>query len=149
MWNVFINNKYTRALSLRMFWCLYCLLWTNFLAFSSLSIVVFEQVNLLWKTAVLNGTEHNTVNTFRGGHRRCSIKKVILENFAILTEKHLCWSLFLIFIERDSTTGVFPLILRNFEEHIFWRTSSNGCFYTFNMLLILFNMFQLDITRAK
>ena len=43
-------------------------------------------------------------------------KKVVLKNFANLTEKHLCWSLFLIKMEalgpatllkRDSNTDVF------------------------------------------
>ena len=28
--------------------------------------------------------------------RRCSVKKVVLKNFADFTGKHLCWSLFLI-----------------------------------------------------
>ena len=32
---------------------------------------------------------------FRSSHRRYSVKRAILENFAILTEKYLCWSLFL------------------------------------------------------
>ena len=29
-------------------------------------------------------------------HRKCSIKKPVLKNFAVFTGKHLCWSLFLI-----------------------------------------------------
>ena len=29
----------------------------------------------------------------RNSHRRCSVKKSVLKNFANLTEKHLCWSL--------------------------------------------------------
>ena len=29
-------------------------------------------------------------------HQSCSIKKAVLNNFAIFTGKHLCWSLFLI-----------------------------------------------------
>ena len=33
---------------------------------------------------------------FRSSHRRCSIKKGVLKNFANFTGKHLCWSLFLI-----------------------------------------------------
>ena len=33
-----------------------------------------------------------------------------------------------VFIKRDSNTGVFLWTLRNFKEHIFWRTSSNYCF---------------------
>ena len=32
----------------------------------------------------------------RSSHRRCSISKAVLKNFANFTEKHLCWSLFLI-----------------------------------------------------
>ena len=34
--------------------------------------------------------------------RRCSIKKIVLKNFAIFTRKHLCWSPFL--IQRDFIT---------------------------------------------
>ena len=30
----------------------------------------------------------------RRSHTRCSIKKAVLKNFAILTRKHLCWNLF-------------------------------------------------------
>ena len=30
----------------------------------------------------------------RRSHVRCSIKKAVLENFAIFTGKQLCWSLF-------------------------------------------------------
>ena len=32
----------------------------------------------------------------RNNHRKCSTKKDFLENFAIFTEKHLCWGLFLV-----------------------------------------------------
>ena len=51
-------------------------------------------------------------------------KKTVLKNLAIFTEKHLCWSLFLIklrsatLFKRDSNTGFFLRILRNFEEHL-------------------------------
>ena len=52
----------------------------------------------------------------RSSHLRCSIKKAVLNNFAIFTGKHLCWSLYLIklqdfspatLLERDSNTSVF------------------------------------------
>ena len=52
----------------------------------------------------------------RRSHRRCSLKKGVLKNFANFTEKHLGWSLFLnkaaalrhaTLLERDSNTGVF------------------------------------------
>ena len=32
---------------------------------------------------------------YRSSYRRCSIKKLFLENFAVFTEKHLSWSLLL------------------------------------------------------
>ena len=32
---------------------------------------------------------------FRGSHRRCSVEKGDLKNFANFTVNHLCWSLFL------------------------------------------------------
>ena len=33
-------------------------------------------------------------------------------------------------LKRDSNSGVFLWILRNFQEHLFWKTSANGCFWT-------------------
>ena len=65
---------------------------------------------------------------FRSSHRRCFIKKAVLKNFAIFSWKHLCWSLILIKLQgfssatlskRDSNTGVFLWLLRNFKEHLF------------------------------
>ena len=73
----------------------------------------------------------------QSSHRRCSMKKDFLENFAIFIGKHHSWSYFLIKLQawitgtslkRDSSAGVFLWILRNFLEHLFWRTSANGCF---------------------
>ena len=37
-------------------------------------------------------------------HRRCSVKKVVLRNFAKFTGKHLCQSLF---FKKETLTGVF------------------------------------------
>ena len=81
---------------------------------------------------------------FRSSHLRCYIKKAVLKNFAIFTWKHVCWSLFLIklpdfrpatSLERDSNTGVFLWILQNFQEHLFWKTSTCGCFYKLQKFL--------------
>ena len=53
----------------------------------------------------------------------CSVKKAALKTFALITGKHLCWSLFLIVLQtfrpttllkRDSNTGAFLLLMRNF-----------------------------------
>ena len=51
--------------------------------------------------------------------------------------KHLCWGLVLIklqvfrpatLLKRDYNTGVFLWIQSNFQECLFWRISTNGCF---------------------
>ena len=46
-----------------------------------------------------------------------------LQDFFIKT--NVCWELFK---KRDSNAGVFLRILPNFQEHLLWRTSANGCF---------------------
>ena len=38
-------------------------------------------------------------NQFRRSHRRCSVKKGFLKNFANFTETQLCWGLFLINVQ--------------------------------------------------
>ena len=64
-------------------------------------------------------------------------KNVVLKYFAIITEKHLFWCLFLIklqvvspatLLKRNSDTAAFLWILRNFSEHLFRRTFANGSF---------------------
>ena len=51
-------------------------------------------------------------------HRTCSSRQSALENLASFTEKHLCWSLFLIslqacgpeaFLKRDFSASIFPV----------------------------------------
>ena len=64
-------------------------------------------------------------------------KKIVLKYFVIFTGKHLCWSLLLIklhawrpptLLKRDSNTGSFLWILRNFYEQLFLQNTSDGCF---------------------
>ena len=38
----------------------------------------------------------NNHSLIRCSHRRCSVEKGALKNFAVVTGKHLCWSAFLI-----------------------------------------------------
>ena len=52
----------------------------------------------------------------RSSHRRCSVKKGVLKNFAKVTEKHLCWSLFLI---KRLQYKCFPVKFENFLEQLF------------------------------
>ena len=65
---------------------------------------------------------------FRSSRSLMFFKIYVLENFANLTGKHLCWSFFLIkmqvsrpatLLKRDSNTGVFLLNLRNFRTPFF------------------------------
>ena len=66
-----------------------------------------------------------------GSHRRCSIKKCVLKNFAIFIGKHLCQSLFLSchFIEKETLVQRFSCefskIFKNtsFTQHL-WMTAS-------------------------
>ena len=70
----------------------------------------------------------------------------VLKNFAIFTRKHLCWNLFVIqlqssspatILKSNSSTGVFLWTLPNFKEHLFWKTSANGCFW--NLMKVFFD----------
>ena len=62
---------------------------------------------------------------FRSTRRRCFMKKAVPKYFAIFTGKLQACN----FIKkRDSNTDVFLSILRNFWEHLFWRTFTNGYF---------------------
>ena len=62
-------------------------------------------------------------------HRRCSVKKGALRNFAKLTGKHLCQSLFFnkiglqLYLKRRLWHRCFPV---NFQEHLFLKNT--GCF---------------------
>ena len=74
----------------------------------------------------------------RSSHRRCTVKKGVLTNFAKSTGKYLFQSLFFnkvaglglqLYWKRDPGTGVFLWILWNFQEHLFYRTHLNGCLW--------------------
>ena len=71
----------------------------------------------------LNFQNYLLESNFRSSLRRCSIKKGVLRNFAKLTGKQLCQSLLFnkvadfrpsLLLKRDSGTGVFLWMLRNF-----------------------------------
>ena len=74
-------------------------------------------------------------HTIKSSHRRCSIKKSLLRNFAVFTGKHLCQSLFfnnvadLFFIKQETLkqafSHIFCEIFKNtfFTKHL-WTTVS-------------------------
>ena len=63
-------------------------------------------------------------------------EKAALKKVARFTGEHLCCSLFLIklqaLLEKDSNTGVFLWILRNFQEHLLSRTPMLEVFQIWN-----------------
>ena len=62
---------------------------------------------------------------FRGSHRRCSVKEFVLKSFANFTEKHLCWSLFLIkIIKKRLQHRCFPV---KFADFLTTTISKNIC----------------------
>ena len=63
------------------------------------------------------------INKVQSSRSQMSCKIDVFKNFAVITGKHLCWSLFVIklpackpanLLKRDSNTSVFLLILLNF-----------------------------------
>ena len=83
------------------FVCHFCMIRTN------RKISIHFTVNNLCQRFVF---KYLQLDHYRSSHQRCSIKKVLLKNFAIFTGKHLCWRLFFLestLFKRDSNTGVF------------------------------------------
>ena len=77
------------------------------------------------------------------------MRKAVFKYFAIFAGKRLCWSLFLTklqalkaatLLKRYSNTGVFLWILRNFKEHLFGKTFTNGW--------INYKIFRTNFVRA-
>ena len=52
--------------------------------------------NHICKQILQNQRRRNSQVYVTSSHRRCSVKKGVLKNFANFKGKHLCWSLFLI-----------------------------------------------------
>ena len=73
-------------------------------------------------------------------------KKDGLRNFAKFIEPLTCQSLFFKKVAglRDSGTGVFLRILRNFWEHLFYRTPLDDCFYL-ELVVINFEKTKAEI----
>ena len=81
----------------------------------------------------------------RSSHWRCSTRKGVLRNFTKFTGKDLSQSLFFnkatglrpatllglqLYWKRSPGSGVLMWILRNFWEHLFYRTPLGGCFWS-------------------
>ena len=86
-------------------------------------------------------------------------KKGVLRNFTKFTGKYLYQSLFVNkvpglrpkacnFIKKDSGTGIFLWILRKFEEHIFIKNTSAGCFCMRFLTLVILHFFFLSTIQT-
>ena len=73
----------------------------------------------------------------RSSQRWCSVRKGVLRNFAKFTGKHLCQSLFFSKVAGQPATLLkkrlwhmcfFLWILRNFYDHLFYRSPLGDCF---------------------
>ena len=105
------------------------------------------QSRWFWKSLsrkkVLN--QHFLKSLHVTSHTQMFFKIGVLRNIAIFTEKHLCWSLFLIKLQAlraatlfktDFSTGVFLWILRNFYEQLFLKNTSVGYFRQFKKITV-------------
>ena len=76
-------------------------------------------------------------------------EKGVLRNVTKFTWKHLCWSFFFNkvpglrpenLLKRESNTGVFWWILRNFLRKLFLQKPSGGCFFkTWKIAVLILN----------
>ena len=79
--------------------------------------------NVIWSTGKTMVNSLQSKWKYRSSRSQMFFKIAVLKNFAIFTRKHLRWSLFLIklqtwmpvtLLKRESNTGVFLWIFRNF-----------------------------------
>ena len=143
-WNLVLKLIYHCNKSFKLFYVIGVVLvplLLNFKPFSAASIVDWTSKILLDRFYQKERLQRFTLTS---SHRRCSVTKAVLKNFAIFTGKHLCWSLFFIklqlwspaiLLKRDSNTGLFLWILPVFSKHLFRKTSaaSDPCFHLFGL----------------
>ena len=83
-------------------------------------------VELVWVVLVVSNSKYS----FRSNHWRCSVR-----NFATLTGKHLCQSLFLVKLQTSSPAKMrlwhrcFPVNFAKFLRTPFFKNTSGDCFW--------------------
>ena len=90
-------------------------------------------------------------------NRKCSTRKFFLK-ISQHSQENTCFGIsFLIkmqafrapaLLKRDSNTGAFLRTLRNFYEHLFWRTSANGCFWDFHLNIYLYEQITQEVKKT-
>ena len=95
---------------------------------------------------------------WKSSHRRSSMKKAALKDFAVFEGKHLYWSLFLIkllafrpayLLKRDSSTGVFLCILRNFLRAPILNNVCEGLLLKVFLLIVFIEFLLLEEKLKK
>ena len=91
---------------------------------------------------------------FRSSHRRCSVRKGVLRNFAKFTGKHLHQSLFfnteLYYIKKETLAQVFSCEFCEISKNTFFnRTPLGDCFYLLFAFtkIFVFNTVKLPKVR--
>ena len=115
-------------------------------------IIIYKTINKNF-TAINKGYFKSDCNPFKKQPPEVFYKKTVLKSFTIFSGKQLCWSLFLIklkvfrsatSLKRDSNTGGFLWILRNFQEHLFRRTSERCSDIKRNYWNVLLSIFMFS-----
>ena len=66
-----------------------------------------------------------------------------LENFAIFTEKHLCWSLRAFLLKKRFQHRYFPVNIAKFLRTAFYRSP---CYYTFPKFYVIIDIRYFRVT---
>ena len=102
-------------------------------------------VELVWVVLVVSNSKYS----FRSNHWRCSVR-----NFATLTEKHLCQSLFLVKLQTSSPAKMrlwhrcFPVNFAKFLRTPFLRSTSGRLLLQFVILHFKDLKFRLKIENS-
>ena len=124
---------------------------TNSMLFSQPLFYSTFPLSCVWNSAMFPIMLYKLFNAnstvflfFRSSRPEVFCKIGVFRNFAKLTGKHLCQSLFFdkvaglrpaTLLKKRSGTGVFLWILWNSEEHHFLQNTSGGCFCFFSVSL--------------
>ena len=89
--------------------------WLQYRCLPMIFLTFFRTTNLENLRTIISEVSKidGVFKTYISSHRRCSIKKSVLKNFAIFTGKHLCWNA-CIFIKNRLKCGCFPVNVENY-----------------------------------
>ena len=142
-WNSFIGSKWI-SLFLFLFLCCFipvhvsiflCFYSTFFYLYIKFNCILFKEISdSLPLKSSLDISDIIIGVFYRSSHKRCSVKKVFLENSQKFTGKHLCQNLFF-----NKVAGLRPLL----TEHLWWLLLILNIF-----AIIFLGNFVCDIMRA-